>query len=340
VSIGGGANNQAGGEGAVIGGGVANIASQMRSTVGGGDTNTASGLAATIAGGQDNAASGDDATVGGGGSNVASGQSATVSGGQYNSASGFGSTVAGGESNSASGSDAIVAGGSSNTASGVASLAGGVGANANTDGCMLFVFWIGGSGADCFGTQYQFRIMGSHGLSVDYGTRLPGGNGTRWAVIGDTLAGKTIATWTNAYLADGGTWVNASDRDLKTDFQAIDPLRILAKVDAMPVTHWRYKNQIDEQHLGPVAQDFYAAFGLGADDKHIATVDEAGVALAAIQGLHRVMLEKDAKIEAQQQAIAEQRHEITELRTELDALKRAVAQLTRNDGPVAMRASR
>jgi len=33
-------------------------------------------------------------------------------------------------------------------------------------------------------------------------------------------------------------------------------------------------------HLGPVAQDFHAAFGLGADDKHIATVDADGVALA------------------------------------------------------------
>ena len=36
-----------------------------------------------------------------------------------------------------------------------------------------------------------------------------------------------------------------------------------------------------------MAQDFYAAFGLGADDKHITTVDEGGVALAAIQGLNQ-----------------------------------------------------
>jgi len=26
------------------------------------------------------------------------------------------------------------------------------------------------------------------------------------------------------------------------------------------------------RHLGPMAQDFYAAFGVGLDDKHIATV--------------------------------------------------------------------
>jgi hypothetical protein len=67
---------------------------------------------------------------------------------------------------------------------------------------------------------------------------------------------------------------------------------------------WRYKNQPDELHLGPVAQDFYAAFGLGGDDKHIATVDEGGVALAAIQGLSRLLRDKDARINAQQQEIS------------------------------------
>ena len=39
-------------------------------------------------------------------------------------------------------------------------------------------------------------------------------------------------------------------------------------------------------HMGPIARDFYGAFGLGEDDKHIATVDADGVALAAIQRLH------------------------------------------------------
>jgi len=236
------------------------------------------------------------ATVGGGFANLASGNSSTVGGGEFNAASGGSATVSGGIANVASGDWATVAGGFANVASGTASFAAGRNANANQDGCLLFVYWQGGMGADCFGTPYQVRMMGSHGLSIDYGTRLGGGNGDRWAVIGDTVAGKTFATWTGAYLSDGGAWVNASDRDLKTDFRAIDSLQILAKVDAMPVTQWRYKTQRDEPHLGPVAQDFYAAFGLGADDRHIATVDEAGVALAAIQGLHRLLQARDAEI--------------------------------------------
>jgi len=50
--------------------------------------------------------------------------------------------------------------------------------------------------------------------------------------------------------------------------------------------------------MGPTAQDFHAAFGLGEDDRHIATVDRRGVALAAIQGLSEELKARDAKIQA------------------------------------------
>ena len=63
---------------------------------------------------------------------------------------------------------------------------------------------------------------------------------------------------------------------------------MLEKVSALPITEWKYKVEADgSKHIGPMAQDFHAAFGLnGAVDKHISTVDEGGVALAAIQGLN------------------------------------------------------
>jgi hypothetical protein len=54
-----------------------------------------------------------------------------------------------------------------------------------------------------------------------------------------------------------------------------------------------------------MAQDFYAAFNVGMDDKHISLVDEEGVALAAIQGLNRKLNEKDAEIQDLKQSIAE-----------------------------------
>jgi hypothetical protein len=53
-----------------------------------------------------------------------------------------------------------------------------------------------------------------------------------------------------------------------------------------------------------MAQDFYAAFGLGSDDRHISTVDPDGVALAAIQGLYELAKEKDAQIAELEERVA------------------------------------
>lgn len=89
---------------------------------------------------------------------------------------------------------------------------------------------------------------------------------------------------------------------------------------ALPVRTWSYKAQPEQKHLGPVAQDFHAAFGLGADDVTIATVDEGGVALAAIQGLNQ-------KLES---SVKEKDAEIQELRARLEKLEQFLA--TRNGG--------
>jgi hypothetical protein len=50
--------------------------------------------------------------------------------------------------------------------------------------------------------------------------------------------------------------------------------------------------------MGPTAQDFYAAFGLEEDERHISTIDADGVALAAIQGLREQVQEQAARIQA------------------------------------------
>ncbi len=78
-----------------------------------------------------------------------------------------------------------------------------------------------------------------------------------------------------------------SDRNLKENFTALNPSEVLESVAAMPISKWNFKDDAATTHMGPMAQDFYAAFNLGTDDKHIATVDADGVALAAIQGLIR-----------------------------------------------------
>jgi Chaperone of endosialidase/Stigma-specific protein, Stig1 len=90
-----------------------------------------------------------------------------------------------------------------------------------------------------------------------------------------------------------------SDRNLKRDISPIDPAEILAKVSALPISTWSYVDQPPGvRHLGPMAQDFHAQFGLGNDDRTYNSVDAHGVALAAIQALDRVVKQQQAEIRA------------------------------------------
>ena len=91
---------------------------------------------------------------------------------------------------------------------------------------------------------------------------------------------------------------------MKRNIRPVDGKDILSKLAHIPISRWSYKAQDPQiEHIGPMAQDFYSAFGLGEDDKHISTIDPDGVALAAIQGLYEMVQEKDAQIAAQQQQI-------------------------------------
>jgi hypothetical protein len=100
--------------------------------------------------------------------------------------------------------------------------------------------------------------------------------------------------------------VLSSDRNVKENFTVLDGRTVLDKLAALPVTEWNYKDDAaDKKHIGPVAQDFHAAFGLnGTDDRHISTMDEGGVALAAIQGLNEKLDEKNAEITALKDRLA------------------------------------
>jgi outer membrane murein-binding lipoprotein Lpp len=149
-------------------------------------------------------------------------------------------------------------------------------------------------------------------------------NNSGYVGIGNTSPGYLLVVGTGGAYCNGTTWVNGSDRNSKEDFAAVNPREVLAKVSALPITEWKYKVESDgTEHLGPMAQDFHAAFGLnGADDRHIATVDESGVALAAIQGLNQKLNEKDAEI----QTLKTQNDSLAQRLNELEtAVKRLAA---------------
>jgi hypothetical protein len=89
-----------------------------------------------------------------------------------------------------------------------------------------------------------------------------------------------------------------SDRNLKRDVEPVDDHAVLESVARMPVSTWSYKSEDPSvRHLGPMAQDFHEAFGLGDTDRAYDSIDAHGVAFAAIKGLYEEVQEQSARLE-------------------------------------------
>jgi hypothetical protein len=81
------------------------------------------------------------------------------------------------------------------------------------------------------------------------------------------------------------------------DAEPVKGYEVLEKLAALPVSTWRYKTEPPEiRHLGPMAQDFMGAFGLGDSDKHINFVDANGVLLVAVQALYRQLVALEGQV--------------------------------------------
>jgi hypothetical protein len=86
-----------------------------------------------------------------------------------------------------------------------------------------------------------------------------------------------------------------SDRNRKENFDPVDPSMVLETLAQVPISTWNYTfESTDVRHIGPMAQDFMAAFSVGATDKAIFTIDADGVALASIQALYGQLQEVEA----------------------------------------------
>jgi hypothetical protein len=216
-----------------------------------------------IAGGAGNSIDGWYSTVGGGDTQRLTGDNVTISGGGINTAGpSRGATVGGGLYNTASGEGATVPGGQRG--------------QATHDGSFV---WSGDTSGE---TTASF---GDHTFTI----RCEGG--AQFYTANGTTTGVSLA-------AGSGTWTSLSDRNAKENFDDVNASEVLAKVAAMPIRTWNYKTQADSiRHIGPTAQDFRAAFGVGESDTGITTVDADGVALAAIQGLLEELKRRDKTIE-------------------------------------------
>lgn len=103
---------------------------------------------------------------------------------------------------------------------------------------------------------------------------------------GVTFYSNTALTAGVSLPAGGGSWASVSDRNKKEHFKREDGGFILGQLAGLEITSWNYKSQDQSiRHIGPMAQDFYKAFGFGESDTTITTIDIDGVSLLAIKEL-------------------------------------------------------
>jgi hypothetical protein len=312
--IGGGNVNSLTAPNSVIGGGNQNTLSASDSVIAGGSTNAESGNGtyAAIGGGSGNSVTGEYGAIAGGINNTVSSPKGVIGGGNGNAVSGQAAVVSGGGFNTAGGYLATVPGGQKNSANGSASFAAGYDSNAATDGSFVWSDYTSGATQLSSTRTNQFLARATGGF-------------TFWTNAANTV-GATLPS-------GSGAWSSASDRAMKVDLARIDDADVLDKVARLPITRWSYLSERGVRHVGPMAQDFYAAFGVGEDDKHITAIDEDGVALAAIKALHA----ENAQLRADQRALrkrfatesAAQTAQLARLEVELTALRTLVARPAR-----------
>ncbi len=321
-------------ENATIGGGFQHRLAASWGTIAGGRDNEIKdeSFSATIGGGQFNEVSSNSygSTISGGDLNVIEDQVAagtigggrfnrigrasnnpTIAGGDMNSISNgaFYATISGGQGNhvAADAANAVIGGGSYNLAGGIGSTVPG---GQNNDAANTLSF--------AAGNRAKAAHVGSFvwGDASDEDIVSTNENSVTMRAVGGVRMVTSTGLLSGAELASGsGSWTSLSDVNAKKNFAPVDSREILNRLIGMPIHQWSYKAQDDSiRHIGPTAQDFHAAFGVGDKPNGITTVDADGVALAAIQALAR----ENEEMRIQN---TEFRSQNAEMRAELEALK-------------------
>lgn len=132
----------------------------------------------------------------------------------------------------------------------------------------------------------------------------------RWAIAGD----QVMYLGGDGGLNIAGSLSQGSDRESKEAIKTLDGEAVLEKVLALPIYEWNYiRDPRKARHIGPMAQDFHAAFGLGNSETRLSPSDVSGVTVVAVQALHEKVAAQEAEIESLRQTVAE-------LRGDLDAV--------------------
>jgi hypothetical protein len=148
------------------------------------------------------------------------------------------------------------------------------------------------------GIRFEFA---NNSLSTSWRFQAATGNQDRFEVTKVGTGDIELAVDATGNLEILGTLMEMSDRESKQDIKSLAGDVVLERLSEVSISEWSYRRSPDTRHVGPMAQDFYAAFGLGKDDKHISARDMAGVSMAAVKALearNRELQERVEQLEA------------------------------------------
>lgn len=117
-----------------------------------------------------------------------------------------------------------------------------------------------------------------------------------------SLASALMQSLVRMHLRQGVSAAGLASDAVSGAVRGSDPVngyQVLEQVVQLPVSTWRYHwDPPHVRHLGPMAQDWWKAFGIGENDRTICCTDANGVAIVAIQALHREVTELRGEVAA------------------------------------------
>jgi hypothetical protein len=336
----------------------------LRNTMGGGNTASGDGALYSNTTGSGNTATGRWALIGNttGTNNTATGitalqsncsspcQYGTLQLGSGNTATGAGALFSNtdGSGNTATGVDALHTncaspcyygegvGGGQNTATGTSALYNNTTGSDNTaDGNTALNRNTTGSSNAAIGVNALFsNTAGNFNTAIGFNADVAQGNLSNATAIGygavvnasDKIRlGNSFVTVIEGQVP----FTFTSDKNQKENFEPVHGEAVLAKLANIPVSSWNYIGQDAKQfrHYGPVAQDFFAAFGHDAmgtigTPTTLNIGDVAGILWIGVQALQdrtEKLVQENLKLRAEMQSLSQDNGELRATLQRVDA---------------------
>ncbi len=167
---------------------------------------------------------------------------------------------------------------------------------------------------------YPRLVLANSATGAQWVTASAGGGSFTANRVGSGLVEMKL--YSGGDMTLGGELTEGSSRTIKRDFEPVDVGRVLESVRELPIVRWTYRDPgRGLRHLGPISEDFHRAFGVGVSSG-ITPLDEAGVTLAAIQGLDR---EAEHRIAGQDREVEEVARKTAELEQRAAALEKLLS---------------